>query len=245
MEFSFITIIKALPIELFRKISLVFSVNKDMIETGLKKLDKFLGGGIKDGLVTDISGQNSTGKTQLTFQICINALKNGKEVLFQDTTGEFRPERLAEMLKMRKMDPLLLDKIKVGRITNSVQQHQYLSKIPLENFSLVVIDNVTDLFSFEYSKREQYFEKHFTFMKYMQNLASIGISAKIPIVITNIVRSFEKHEEENLEKSIGMFTHIKIRLSKATHGFQYQVVSPFINKKFQYSITSNGLADGS
>ena len=69
-----------------------------MIETGLKKLDQFLGGGIKDGLVTSISGQNATGKTQLAFQICLGALHNGKEILFQDTTGEFRPERLVEMI---------------------------------------------------------------------------------------------------------------------------------------------------
>jgi len=33
-----------------------------MFETGLKKLDQFLGGGIKEGLITDISGQNSTEK---------------------------------------------------------------------------------------------------------------------------------------------------------------------------------------
>ena len=216
-----------------------------MIETGLKKLDQFLGGGIKGGLITDISGQSSTGKTQLAFQICINALKNGKEILFQDTTGEFRPERLVEMLKIRKLDPILLDKIKIGRITNSVQQSKYLSKITANDFSLIVIDNATDLFSFEYSKKEQSFEKHLAFMKYMQNLASIAINTKIPIVVTNIVRSFNEHEEENLEKSIGMFTHIKIRLKKNANGFQCQVVSPFINKKFQYNITSSGLTDGS
>ena len=216
-----------------------------MIETGLKKLDQILGGGIKEGLITDISGQSSTGKTQLVFQICINALKNGKEILFQDTTGEFRPERLVEMLKIRKLDPILLDKIKVGRITNSVQQSKYLSKAATTSFSLIVIDNATDLFSFEYSKKEQSFEKHLAFMKYMQNLASIAISTKTPIVVTNIVRSFNEHEEENLEKSIGMFTHIKIRLKKNANGFQCQVVSPFINKKFQYNITSSGLTDGS
>nr|AIE97548.1 RecA/RadA recombinase-like protein (RAD51) [uncultured marine thaumarchaeote KM3_01_F02] len=216
-----------------------------MIETGLKKLDQFLGGGIKEGLITDISGQNSTGKTQLVFQICINALKNGKEILFQDTTGEFRPERLVEMLKIRKLDPILLDKIKVGRITNSVQQSKYLSKTTTNDFSLIVIDNATDLFSFEYSKKEQSLEKHLAFIKYMQNLASIAINTKIPIVVTNIVRSFNENEEENLEKSIGMFTHIKIRLKKNANGFQCQVVSPFINKKFQYNITSDGLTDGS
>jgi len=216
-----------------------------MIETGLKKLDQFLGGGIKGGLITDISGQSSTGKTQLAFQICINALKNGKEILFQDTTGEFRPERLVEMLKIRKLDPILLDKIKVGRITNSIQQLEYLSKITANDFSLIVIDNATDLFSFEYSKKEQSFEKHLAFMKYMQNLASVAINTKIPIVVTNIIRSFNEHEQENLEKSIGMFTHVKIKLKKNTDGFLCQVVSPFINKKFQYNMTSNGLTDES
>ena len=216
-----------------------------MIETGLKKLDQLLGGGIKEGLITDISGQNSTGKSQLVYQICINVLKNGKEVLFQDTTGEFRPERIMEMLNIRKLDSLLLDKIKVWRITNSVQQLKYLSKINKNNFSLIIIDNVTDLFSFEYSKKEQSFEKHLMFMKYMQNLASIAINAKIPIIVTNIVRSFNEQELENLEKSISMFTHIKIKLKKNTNGFLCQVVSPFINKKFQYRITSSGLIDGS
>jgi len=216
-----------------------------MIETGLKKLDQFLGGGIKGGLITDISGQSSTGKTQLAFQICINALKNGKEILFQDTTGEFRPERLVEMLKIRKLDPILLDKIKVGRITNSIQQLEYLSKITANDFSLIVIDNATALFSFEYSKKEQSFEKHLAFMKYMQNLASVAINTKIPIVVTNIIRSFNEHEQENLEKSIGMFTHVKIKLKKNTDGFLCQVVSPFINKKFQYNMTSNGLTDES
>jgi len=216
-----------------------------MFETGLKKLDQFLGGGIKEGLITDISGQNSTGKTQLAFQICINALKKEKDILFQDTTGEFRPERLVEMLKIRKLDPILLDKIKVGRITNSIQQLEYLSKITANDFSLIVIDNATDLFSFEYSKKEQSFEKHLAFMKYMQNLASVAINTKIPIVVTNIIRSFNEHEQENLEKSIGMFTHVKIKLKKNTGGFLCQVVSPFINKKFQYNVTPNGLIDES
>ena len=149
------------------------------------------------------------------------------------------------MLKMHKLDPILLDKIKVGRITNSVHQLEYLSKTNTNDFSLIVIDNATDLFSFEYSKKEQSLEKHLAFMKYMHNLAGIAINNKIPIVITNIIRSFNEHEEENLEKSIGMFTHIKIRLKKSANGFLCQVVSPFINKKFQYNITSNGLTDES
>ena len=216
-----------------------------MIKTGLKELDQFLGGGIKDGLITSISGQSATGKTQLAFQICLNALDNGKEILFHDTTGEFRPERLVEMMQFQKINPSLLDKIKVNRITNTVEQLQSLSGAALENYSLLIIDNVTDLFSFEYSKKEQFFEKNISFMKYMHNLSSIAIGVKIPIIVTNIVRSINKHEKENLEESISMYIHTKIKLSKNGKEYSCQAISPFDNKQFQYTITPKGLTDGS
>ena len=212
-----------------------------MIKTGLKELDQFLGGGIKEGLVTSISGQSATGKTQLAFQICLNALHSGKDILFQDTTGEFRPERLVEMMQLQKINPSLLDKIKVSRITNTAQQIQCFSKIPLKSYSLIIVDSVTDLFSFEYSKKEQSLEKHISFMKYMHNLSSIAIDGKIPIIVTNIVRTINKHEKENLEESISMYTHTKIKLSKNNNGYLCQVISPFVKKKFQYTITSSGL----
>jgi len=216
-----------------------------MIKTGLKELDQFLGGGIKEGLVTSISGQSATGKTQLTFQICLNALHSGKDILFQDTTGEFRPERLVEMMQLRKINPSLLDKIKVSRITNTAQQIQCFSKIPLKSYSLIIVDSVTDLFSFEYSKKEQSLEKYISFMKYMHNLSSIAIDDKIPIIVTNIVRTINKHEKENLEESISMYIHTKIKLSKNNNGYSCQAISPFANKQFQYTITSKGLTDQS
>ena len=216
-----------------------------MIKTGLKELDKFLGGGIKDGLITSISGQSATGKTQLIFQICVNALHNGKEILFQDTIGEFRPERLVEMMQLQKINSSLLDKIKVNRITNTAQQIDCLSKTSPERYSLIIVDSVTDLFSFEYSKKEQSLEKYITFMKYMHNLSGIAIDSKIPIIVTNIVRTVNKHEKENLEESISMYIHTKIKLSKNSNGYSCQAISPFANKQFQYTITSKGLTDQS
>jgi len=216
-----------------------------MIETGLKELDKFLGGGINEGLITSISGQSATGKTQLIFLICVNALHNGKGILFQDTIGEFRPERLVEMMQLQKINSSLLDKIKVNRITNTAQQIDCLSKISPESYSLIIVDSVTDLFSFEYSKKEQSLEKYISFMKYMHNLSSIAIDGKIPIIVTNIVRTVNTHEKENLEESISMYIHTKIKLSKNNNEYSYQAISPFANKQFQYTITSKGLTDQS
>ena len=216
-----------------------------MISTGLKKLDQFLGGGIKEGLITDVYGSSGTGKTQLILQISLNVLKNGGQVLFQDTTNGFRPERLIEIMGKQEINSALLEKIKVGLITNTTQQIQYLSKISIKNFSLIIIDNVTDLFSFEYSKKEHALEKHIFFMKYMHDLSNIAINTKIPIIVTNTVGKINDFETENLEKSISMFTHVKIRLSKNNNERICQVISPFENKKFSYIIAPSGLQNTS
>ena len=217
----------------------------NMISTGLKKLDRFLGGGIKEGLITDVYGSSGKGKTQLILQISLNVLKNGGQVLFQDTTNGFRPERLVEIMGKQEINSALLEKIKVGLITNTTQQIQYLSKISIKNFSLIIIDNVTDLFSFEYSKKEHALEKHIFFMKYMHDLSNIAINTKIPIIVTNTVGKINDFETENLEKSISMFTHVKIRLSKNNNERICQVISPFENKKFSYIIAPSGLQDTS
>ena len=82
-------------------------------------------------------------------------------------------------------------------------------------------------------------------MKYMHSLSSIAINRKIPIIVTNIVRTIDKREKENLEESISMYTHTKIKLSKGSNGYFCQAISPFDNKKFQYTITSKGITDQS
>jgi len=140
-------------------IFLVFLRTYHMIKTGLEKLDDILGGGIKSGIITDIFGASGTGKSQLALQMMASSLLEGGTAFYQDTTGNFRPERMLEMFKPRGLDPSLLDKITVGRITNTSEQLSNISKIYESNFSLVVVDNVSDLFSFEYSKEGQMLEK--------------------------------------------------------------------------------------
>ena len=217
-----------------------------MISTGIKKLDNYLGGGIKGGIITDIFGASGTGKTQLTMQISINSLLDGNQVLFQDTTGQFRPERMLDLIKIRNLETNLLDRVKVGRITNSSEQIQFLSKIKDQDFSLVVIDNVTDLFSFEYGKEEQNLEKNVTFMQYMHELSLISIQKKLPIVVTNIIRKIDDLEIENLDKSISMFTHMKIKLSKIGKKYSCEIFPSFLEKKeFPYQITKEGLIESS
>jgi len=205
-----------------------------MISTGLQKLDTFLSGGIPNGVIIDIFGGNGTGKTQLVLQLSINSIKNGGNVLFLDTTGGFRPERILEIQKKSNLDINLLDKITVSRITNTSEQINLLNTLGESNFSLIVIDNVTDLFSYEYKNNKSIFEKNSLFMKYMHDLSAYAISHKIPIVITNMIRNMDDKEIENMANAIDLFTHIKIHLSKNSSIFNGEIYSAFNKESFSY-----------
>jgi len=214
-----------------------------LISTGLLGLDDLLGGGIVDGTIIDIFGPGGSGKTQLAMQISLNSLPNGI-VLYQDTTGGFRPERMMQLIKLKNLQSSLLDNMIVARITNTAEQFEYVKKISELSPKLVVIENITDLFTFEYSRETNSLEKHVRFMEYMHLLSMISINTRIPIVVTNIVRSSDDQEIESMNKSISMFTHKKIKLEKDGKIYKARVFPSFEKKKeISYEITEAGLAE--
>ncbi|MFQ5782329.1 MAG: ATPase domain-containing protein [Nitrosopumilus sp.] len=214
-----------------------------MISTGLQKLDDFLSGGIPNGVIVDIFGGNGTGKTQLLLQLSINAIKNGGHVLYLDTTGGFRPERILQIQNQSKHKFDFLEQITVSRITNTSEQINSIRNLQKNDYSLIVIDNVTDLFSYEYKKNESTFEKNSLFMKYMYELSEFAITKKIPIVITNMIRTIEDKEIENMKHAIDPFTHIKIHLFKKTSKFKGKIYWAQKKEHFSYNIRSSGLSN--
>ena len=214
-----------------------------MISTGLKKIDDFLSGGIPNGVIVDIFGGNGTGKTQLLLQLSINSIKNGGKVLFLDTTGGFRPERILEIQKKSNSNLNLLNNIIVSRITNTSEQINSIKNFKENNFSLIIIDNITDLFSYEYKNNQSIFKKNSLFMKHMRELSLYAVTHKVPIVITNMIRNSNEQEVENMSTAIDLFTHIKIHLFKNSSIYNGEISSPFNKENFSYTITSSGLSD--
>tara|TARA_B110000008_G_scaffold119409_1_gene122115 strand:- start:3228 stop:3881 length:654 start_codon:yes stop_codon:yes gene_type:complete len=214
-----------------------------MISTGLKKIDDFLSGGIPNGVIVDIFGGNGTGKTQLLLQLSINSIKNGGKVLFLDTTGGFRPERILEIQKKSNSNLNLLNNIIVSRITNTSEQINSIKNFKENNFSLIIIDNITDLFSYEYKNNQSIFKKNSLFMKYMRELSLYAVTHKVPIVISNMIRNSNEQEVENMSTAIDLFTHIKIHLFKNSSIYNGEISSPFNKENFSYTITSSGLSD--
>ena len=213
-----------------------------MINSKLNILDEILNNQIKKNITIEIFGPNGTGKTHFLIDIILNFLESGT-VLFYDTTGEFRPERVSEIIKSRNLKPEILEHLKIGRARNISEQINSISKIrSFDNLSLIVIDNITDLFSFEYSKKENSIQKHNLFMKYMRDLSFLAIEKKIPIIITNQIRQIDDKVIENLFNSINHFIQLKIKLRKNGMVYEGEVFPSFLTtRKFTYSIDSTGI----
>lgn len=219
----------------------MFTVTMTMISTGIIQLDDFFCGKVPDGILIDIFGASGIGKTQLAMQICIHTVSHNNRILFQDTTGAFRPERMLQMLQTNNLPVDLLNNISVLRITNVSEQINSLSRIDPSKYSLIVIDNISDLFSFEYSTEDKFLKKNQLFLKYMRNLSMFAIENKITVLLTNVMRTINNKHIENHETMMNVFTHAKIKLEQIDDKYQCTCFTAFEKTRFYFKIKPSGL----
>jgi DNA repair protein RadA len=171
-----------------------------MIPTGSKALDTLLKGGIETSSLTEISGEFRTGKTQICFQLCVmtamSKKKGGLEsgVIFIDTEGTFRPERIVQICNRFEADPdEVLSRIHVGRAYNSDHQMVLVLESPRlikeKNVKLMIIDSLTSHFRAEFTGRGSLLERQQKLNKYLHQLLRLGEVYDIATVATNQVLS--------------------------------------------------------
>ena len=84
------------------------------ITTGSQPLDDMLMGGIESGSMTELYGEFRTGKTQLMHTLAVSgqiAVENGGgggKVMYIDTEGTFRPERIMQIAERFRLDGTVL-----------------------------------------------------------------------------------------------------------------------------------------
>jgi RecA/RadA recombinase len=215
-----------------------------MISSQIGSLDKFFSGGLQNGIITEISGLRGTGKTHLALQFAIEVLSKNDKVLFIDTTVEFRPERFLQMLQSRNLSSSLLENLHISHVTDTQKQIDVLEHFQNNHFSLLIIDNIADLFSFEYSKKEHIIEKNVNFGNYMIKLSKLTQSNNIPVIITNQVLSHDDISYQRMHIQLENYVHQKIQLEKIKKRYTCKVSSPFIfDAKFDYKITNSGIEE--
>ncbi len=227
-----------------------------VISTGSKAIDTLLEGGIHTGMITDIFGESGSGKSQLCFTLATNCAMDGKKVLFIDTTGTFRPERIVEISRSQ----LTLEKITYVRAFSTMDQLNAVFKIWDVQPTLVVVDSLTSLFSAEYSGPEL----HRAIMKYLHGLALMAITSMSAIVVTNMVRTAPPvtlidpaghniteravpwEKREFLRSSVSIYSHMKMKFAivdSAKPSFQAALIQPRGKSPVPFYITPGGISD--
>jgi RecA/RadA recombinase len=70
------------------------------LPTSCKSLDSLLDGGIETGQITQVYRPPGSGKTQLCHTLCVMSASDYR-VIYIDTEGSFRPERIETIAKAR------------------------------------------------------------------------------------------------------------------------------------------------
>ncbi len=168
------------------------------IKTGSTALDELLGGGIETMAITEMYGKFSSGKSQLGFQLVVNAQRPpeqgglGGSVLFVDSEATFRPDRIFQLAEAQGMDPqVVLKNIHVARAENSDHQIILLEKaeevIEKNNIKLIVVDSLTSHFRADYLGRGALSERQQKLNKHVHMLQKLAEKYNLAVYVTNQV----------------------------------------------------------
>ena len=168
------------------------------ITTGSKDLDELIGGGVETNAITEVYGKFASGKSQIGFQLAVNAQlpkdKGGLDgsVLFIDTEGTFRPERIESMATAAGLDPdAVLGNIMVVRATTTEKQiltvERTDSLILEKNIKLIIVDSITSLFRSEFIGRGALGERQQKLNSHIHKLQLLADKFGVAVYITNQV----------------------------------------------------------
>lgn len=168
------------------------------ITTGAASLDELIGGGVETNAITESYGKFASGKSQMGFCLAVNAQRPRSEggleggVLFVDTEGTFRPERVESIAKAQKLDPKqILSQITVARTSTTDEQVLAIDKadalIPERNIKLIIIDSLTSLFRAEFIGRGALGERQQKLNSHIHKLQTLADKYNIAVYVTNQV----------------------------------------------------------
>jgi DNA repair protein RadA len=168
--------------------------------TGSRALNELLLGGIETQAVTEFYGEFGSGKSQVCHTLCAIATQpveaGGLDggVIYIDTEGTFRPERLNQIARARALEPShVLKNVAICKIYNSSHLELIVKDIGkyINDFKakLVIIDSIISLHRAEFPGRGTLADRQQRLNSILHKLIRLSEIFNIAIVITNQVQS--------------------------------------------------------
>ena len=229
-----------------------------LITTGSPSIDRVLGGGIRTGLITNILSDSREARFSLCYSLCVNAarLNSTSTVIFGDTQGVFRPEKIFSYLRNDQDSNSILHQIRRLRILSTNVQMILVNYALQLHPVLIIIDNFTYLFLNEKKKK---LSVQFSLRKHLHDLALSAINNDVAVVITNTISSKKENKDtedifekkvisfnELLNKTITNLTHVVLELKtvKADESrFSAKSLKPISSEKTFFMVKPDGLYD--
>ncbi|MHA1214561.1 MAG: DNA repair and recombination protein RadA [Candidatus Hodarchaeales archaeon] len=262
---------EALDID-FETAKSVLNRRKDLakITTGSKKLDELLGGGIETGAVTEFYGEFRTGKTQIAHQLCVTVqlpkekggLREGDDypkVVYVDSEGTFRPERIVEMVDRYKGDldiDTVLENILHGRAHNTDHQMVLVEKmikeyLPKENVKLLIVDSLIAFFRAEFVGRGTLAARQQKLNQHIHTILRAAEVGNLAVIVTNQVHAKPDQFFGDPTSPTGGHivahaaqTRVYLRKSKGERRIARVVDSPLLpENETVFGVTKDGIVD--
>ncbi len=170
------------------------------LSTGCKSLDGLLQGGIETQSITELFGDFGSGKTQICHTLCtmcqLPSEKGGLggSVIYIDTEGTFRPERLCQIAESRGLDAnQTLKNVVLCKIYNSNHLELVIRSlgkfIEKYNTKLIVVDSIISLHRAEFIGRGTLADRQQRLNSLIHRLLRIAEIYNVAVVVTNQVQS--------------------------------------------------------
>jgi DNA repair protein RadA len=236
---------------------------KHKISTGSLALNRLLRGGVETGALTEFHGPSGCGKTQLCFTLSTIVQQppsqgglNGK-IVYIDTEGKFRPERIKEIAIARGLNASnVLQNIRLARPLDSSEQEKNIDGLPVllekvKNVELIIIDSIISHYRTEFGGRESLPGRQHRLYKSMRQLGQISEIYDVAVVITNQVQSSPDYF--TLDKTVpsggNLMAHastyrIQFKCNASSYGSAAMVTSPYhAPSSERFMINEKGICD--
>ena len=215
-------------------------------------IDELLDGGFEKGMLTQIYGPPSSGKSNIALSLAVNVAKNNKKVVYIDTEGGISIKRIKQI--SGPFFSTIANNIIVFEPRDFQQQSETLRSVDIwlrknkEDVDVVILDSAVALYRIDEMKSYK-LSKELRIQ--IQILANMALKYKIACILTNQIYASFDDDGNNEFKAVGgdIIAYISktiIRLDRADEINQRTATlmrHPYIaeGKQVTFSITSSGI----